>query len=472
MKLMYKEESFKPNYNDSIVSRIEEKFENIYNRFEAEFLSPTHTSTYDMVKPELDAIEKLVKERFGFGVEIKNSKTFLATRVPAPKTISGVRNYRKIYKEVSEAIEKGKGNVNELKKFISQSNKLDEFLHLNAIKVDLNKLRIDNLLDSFKPTIYINFKRICNKNSGISFKELTAGFLHEVGHIFTFIAYSYRCRLKRLSFEEAIMDKSKLGKENSFLLAYEEAFQDDRFRGKDIRNPVVFLDVSKNIVEHVSSELYVSNSTDKEYMADAFAAALGYGKYLSSFITKIEIQHGTALRDGLIAVVVGTTIWACIWIMLYLIIFMLLLAPAIFLPVVAFFCSVMIGYVIAAVISVMGIMLLTPNHSVSEEYGTAIERLERIRRDCVNNLNKLVNEGAEQEVIDMVLEEIESIKEDKKALKEKQGTSYVSEIVDYFMGWSSSYKNSKEVTTLKDSIEALLYNDLHVSKEILKGALK
>lgn len=469
-------ESFKPHYNDPDVSRIEEHFENIFNRIGAEDFSPTRETISEVIKQETDAIEKLVKKRFGFNIEIRNSKTFLATRVPAPKTISGVRDYRKIYRDAKDAIEKSKKNDYELIKFVKQVDELDDFLHLNALKVDFDKLYISNLPDSYRPTVYINFRDIVTRDNKFTFKELTAGFLHEIGHVFTFIAYSYRCRAKRLIFEEAIMDKSKVGKNgNAFLLAYEEAFQDKQFKNSDLRDPVVMLNVTKNIMDKMTEDLYMANSTDKEYMADAFVSSLGYAKYISSFLSKLEaITNYDRSVNGMITIIAGTAGWAIFFIVMYMVIFMLLLSPVIMLPVIMFFLSMILGIFLAALINVCIVLAVFGSNQkkIKVDYGTILERLERLRRDCVNNLNKLVNDGAEDEVIRMVLDEIESIKQDKEALKEKVGDSTIDKIVEFFMGWSSSYVESKELQALKDSIESLLYNDLYVSREKLKGVLK
>lgn len=459
---VYREEAFTPHYNEKPILDIEKAFEEIYQNFKDERISPTKASLNDLVGDQVATIEKIVRIRFGFNIRIRNSNTMLATRIPTPKSYSGMINGRERYKELKEALEKVAKNPGDLEKFMKQTDELDKHLKIDKIKVDLDKLYIDNLPETFRPDIYINFNQLCDSRGRITPKQLTAGFLHEVGHIFTFLCYSYRCRLKKLSFEEAIRDKSMdiNKKATKYLVGYDGSGH--------IKDPIVVLDTVKSMVYDVTNNLYV-NSTDKEYIADAFVTSLGYGDSLTNFLVNLTILDPAYMTAGNMLDIITTVAANAFAADMLLLMFMIVLSLTIS-PLFLFYVYVYLGIAfIILTVTLGGIVIATLRPKRKDlSYDDIVLRIEKQRRVAVDNITKLTHAKADPELINDAIARLETIEENKKAMKELTKKGPVDKLVEYILGISNSYTQTKEYAEFKDSIEALIYNDLHVAQAKLK----
>lgn len=470
-------EGFGANYRDPTVKSINKHFDKIKELILGAERTLTPNYVKKLIENDVEEIEKLVRMRFGFSIKIVNSTTLLATRVVAPKTEHSFKNIKTLYNTLNDMLKKNPNDAVKIKEYLDNIDSIDDWLKEAKLKVNTKTLHIENVPSSYRPEVYINFVELF-KYKKVSASELTGGFLHEVGHLFTFLAFSYRTRTKKLAFEEAIKDSINKGNMSgqTILVAYSEAFdvdKKDKSKCEEIDTDTIkgLLDATKLILNNVTKDYYDKNKTDMEYIADAFATSLGYGKELTSLLMKLEINGIIAIRRNLERMYV-THLVSVVVVPLLLLAICYIINSGLAVLFLSYILSFLLGAVIGCFLVVFIHILASSHIEKRNNYDPPTLRLEKIRRVLICNLNDLYNRKAEREIIDSLLEDINEVDEHISMMKKKLEAGFLESIVEYLLGLSSKYASSKEMKNFKDSIEQLMHNDLHIAKAKLNGVLR
>lgn len=238
-------------------------------------------------------IEEILFKRFGFRVEIDPTSDATAAMVMHGfNTDAGLVNIKELMEEL--AYYKG-GIVDKIKKNV---NELDKWIMDNGVQVDEDKARIDNLPPKFKAHLLFNFKGLINgtsfgnKNRPLTDREIVAIMMHEIGHAFTFISYSYKTRKTRIGFEDTMRDQLKKGSDvkSAFILAYKEHINPN-INDKELANKNIVTVITTCYRDGIGTwgfDETTRSNTDAEFAADQFASRFGLGADLATGLTKIS----------------------------------------------------------------------------------------------------------------------------------------------------------------------------------------
>lgn len=238
-------------------------------------------------------IEEILYKRFGFKVEIDpTSDAGAAMVMHGFNTDTGLINIKQLMEELRYC----KGGI--VDKIKNNVNQLDKWLMDNGVVVDEDKARIDNLPPKFKAHLLFNFKGLINgtffgnTNKQLTDREIVAIMMHEIGHAYTFISYSYKTRKTRIAFEDAMRDNLKKGKDfkSSFILAYKENINPG-INAEELKNKNIVTVMTTCYRDGIGTWGFDGSNrsnTDAEFAADQFAARFGLGADLATGLTKIS----------------------------------------------------------------------------------------------------------------------------------------------------------------------------------------
>lgn len=237
-------------------------------------------------------IEKMIKDRFGLKVHILTDIEY-GTCVWLP---SFHQNHIFIENEFREMYKNYSDDIRELEKL----KRLKEFKEVNV--VNTKEARVSGLFSEIKSDINLNIEQL----SGMMPEEVTAVYLHEVGHLFTWyenITKISTCNMVMLEAcamaekNKPIEEKKIYIKEAEKMLNIKESKLDDILQVDDSKT-VFTLFLSKINQESKSSMgSYFYDAVTCEQMADQFVSRLGGGRYLLTGLDHLNKKWGTKMKD-------------------------------------------------------------------------------------------------------------------------------------------------------------------------------
>lgn len=464
-------EMIEPQVDDKLVNDLELEFTKLINltdRFSNKLVSGKayfkHKETLAVIKN----IDKIIEKRTGLSITHVNSKTTAYAVIPVSpinenvislnvkervdlyKTLLG-KNKTQYDPDKKEITENDVKDVNKVRDLEEDTNsviyhtynsfmKLEKALNTDNIKIDLKKARIDKLPKDFKIYIIANFY-ICIRQNKLTARELAAVLLHEVGHAFTHIEYSYRTVMNTSSILDSVRKDLSKGKsvKDSFLLAYRSLEGEKDL--KDKNESIVAINL---LDKYMSSTMLLHKHdrhsfTDSEQLADQFANRFGLGVELSTALAKFT--------DGsLVKVSLSENILINVVFSFFSIILLLVSLPF------------LVSYMITSVIFTI---LLGGHDSNATVYDDKVRRFLRIKNDMIRVLRTSDLDKSSIKLMINNIEEVEGIIESLDTNK-----SLLDTIGDNVLPWNRSVSS---FTKLEQILEDLSENRLHLSTRKLKN---
>lgn len=332
----------------------------------------------------------------------------------------------------------------------------------DGIVVNNEKAKITGIpKDGMRSIISINFET-CVWTLGLDYKELTAIFLHELGHMYTYLETMYRTTNNTTILLDTLQDniRNNESPKEAFRLAYERA-TGTKLAKADTKDTIF---ISLGMVKFANQQIQnVSPPTnaaiDNEHLADTFASRFGLGGYIASALDKIETkmgENGYKANYSLVDSVKNFLPWQETGMLATM-------------GLCLFYIS-QIG-VSSVVVLVMGVLYFGfkiydsianafKNANDLNKYDDIKRRYERLRLDIIRILRQ---SDLTKEEMASTLNQLDLI--DK--LIAEVGKS--KKFIDKFLTWLVSNKNELNLKLLEQELENMMENDLHVSVAKLKS---
>lgn len=383
-------------------------FTKLYNLFKDEGLNNKNLKD-NRVQSLLQSYGDAVADRFGFPkVKVLAMEGMNAACIPCPpKKDSAInRDLLSLYNELSSMaknmdVDKAQDIVDKTKQiedydgldtgskqkeralYTVMANSMasvDKQVKLNGgLKLNNKEARIENLPSDYMLIMIIGVYDLFFIG-GLSPKEVAAIMLHEVGHAYTHIEYSYRSAVMTTSINDSLKIASNKGysTKETLLLVGEVASKDKDYiaKNKDKNIIAITLNTLDAIVSNEGLRYSNLNSIDSEQKADEFASMFGLGVELTSALEKFQHSGAIILNDiryGSILPYLAKIVFAS---MVVIYVFMSL-------PIVGAIIALVGAYLVPKII----ITLLTEGMTTAEyTYDVGRRRIERLRLDYIRQV--------------------------------------------------------------------------------------
>lgn len=437
--------------NDIIIPALEKQYSEIL------FKLNNNLSSKDIFI-NLDKIDSIIKDRFGFTTKhcIKNDGNLIQTYSIPPQGLSTLIN-----KNIKQQMNFIKDNIKEndnrskldkietvedynklLSDVIKSSDSLEQQLGKGII-INRKNAKILNLPNDYVVYIFIDTEELVDLN--LKPKELVAILLHEVGHIFNDIEYSYTLVRNNFTFIDTFIDnvrnKNKNVKE-SLILSYSSVTGNQDFNMlKDKSSINVLLTILHDILKQAKFNFNKNTMFQVEKMADTFAGRFGLHKELVIALNKSNYNVSN----------IGKYLLLLINIFLILNIVILFLISTVF-----SFNLILILSFIYGVVSVLNYIIIFPDSDVLNLniHGNDYDRVKSIRNDAIkqlriSNLNKteIKNILVSIETIDLVIDSIP-----------KPSIGPIQHVINFLF-----HGKQKEMQKIDEMLSSLSENELHIS---------
>lgn len=452
-------ESIAPQVGDYVVTEMNKIHEEILEIGRDQYRKGKdrmfNLSKIPAVKDLMDRFDILISKRFGMEFNTTHTNMTLAACIPVPPKKSNILN--RWASDLSSAESEGLTAAEEKKIIDSVKSSqaiLDEHLKTKAVIFDLNKAIIRGLPADYKVNLICNYMGMVEIE--LTAQEATSVMLHEIGHCWTHLEYSYRNTRNTTVLLDTFMDnyrnKNKTAKE-SLVLGYIAATNDSSARELlDKNTPAVFAVLTKNYLSFCSE--YVTGGThqytDSEQLADSFASKFGLGGDIVSALTKAQIDNMDIIyASTIISGISGAiTVFATIGLL----------------------CMGGVGILLALYTGIFSFFfiglfynLLFRGERITEEmtYDVGLRRFQRIKNETIKVLRTTeLSKDDMKTLLDSIDIIDENMKIFAKYVKEKDGP--VERIVRMFNS------NKVEIKRLEQMTEDLMENKLHVAANKLK----
>lgn len=316
---------------------------------------------------------------------------------------------------------------------------LEETLNTKGIKIDLKKAKISNLPKDYKIFILVDFFALINKFK-LTAGEIAAALIHEVGHAFTHLEYSYRTVENTSVLLDTMKRNLNKGKTNSEVLKliYEDVLDGEEDLSKSNEQVAAVKVLNKYMYRTANMSSDDRHSfTDSEQLADQFSNRIGLGEDLVTALHKLNSYSIVKMDSENIVITVGWIVFICIMVMVAL--------PAI----------------LTYVITILTLTLAVGgDNSNSTTYDTNKQRYKRIRNDIVRILR---TSSLDKKVIKEMLKNLEVI--DNVINNIGNDSSLLSALSDIILPWNSKVSSFQK---LEEMLENMSENELHVSSNKLR----
>lgn len=457
--------------NDYVVNALVEQFTELVETIK-DIMPMDNTSIFRSSRclTIIDRIDAIIRERFGITVKHLKCDGIGYAVYPVPP-----KNYNvlfgdvvEIYEAVKEATEEYDGRVRDKdsmrsadseKNFIDMHttivdniHKLDKHMYGNNIKIDLQRAKITNLPNDY--FVYLNVDLfLLVVDIGMNPRELTAALLHEVGHAFTHIEYSYRgihnTSVLLDTFLDNFRDKNKPFKE-SLLIAYKATDPSINLDKLGDKNTVaVALAVFNGFIKE---NTYFAGSkhsfTDSEQLADNFAGRFGMGPDLVSGLAKL---HKLVKIQGITISIVASII--CI-----ITVFMFIFAAGIMATGIGF---ILITGSLMGLLAIYNTLYITDDGVHEAVYDNNKQRYSRIKYEMIRMIRST------EMPKDAIASSIKAIEEMDRLIASAPNprAGMINWIYTHFF---SNGRKLAEFKQIEQFTEKLMENDLYVAANKLK----
>jgi hypothetical protein len=389
-------------------------------------------------------IEKLVKQRTGLAINLNlNTDQIASIYIPTfhQNHIFYNNHFRDDYKEYS----KQRGEQRFLKNLIAKTN---------TSSVNLKTAKVTGIFGEFAYDIQISYKFF--KQKPFTSAQVTAIFLHELGHLFTVLemtsrsittnqVLAYLCKsvLEKVTGQELkfIVEES----EKSLNLkkgALEEIYEQT--------DPIVITTVLlKKNSEHIHSQsgLYAYDLVSCEMMADQFVARFGYGRHviegLDNMYKKFGITSDTRAGNK-VALLADFSMNFLVWPGLIVVGLMTAAAP----------------YAVIGAVMYLLSWLGSGSGKVDHTYDSMVTRPTRVKNDLLQTLK---DKSLDKKTIDILIADIKAL--ENLINKYEDYVPLMTRIKDYFM---KSHRDARDAKMLQNDLENLAANKLFLQAAQLK----
>jgi len=456
--------------NDYVVKVIEDIFEKIIsNTKEFGLDTAKKVFTNRKNKPLIIDLDNVLSKRFG----INYTHTFSTGSGYAVWTIPP-KNQNILNKnivEMSEAVDeytKGQNDENtntnsknihnadtQIKQIMYKWHKsmeaLEKTMNTTGVRIDLEKAVIHGLPKEYEIFITCDLNIMINE-IGLDAKELTAVLLHEIGHSFTHIEYSYRSMTNTSVLIDTINDsvnKNKSYKE-TLVLIYEDVL--DGKRG-DLDGANDITATIKIVDEYLKTSVGMiptpHGGTDSEQLADQFSGRFGLGPELISGLNKMN-KRFPEQSDFMINLVISIITATFSFVIGLLIAGGL--SGGLFLALVSFTTVMVVGFLT----SFFNSILTNGGVNDAKTYDNSKQRLVRIKNEMIRRIR---TENVDKKIKVAILHELDDV------------TAIIANTPDPSLPVtdrlirmvSSSSRRLANMKQIEQITENLMENDLHAS---------
>jgi len=390
------------------------------------------------VTDKLKEVSDILTKRFGitiaFGTDIACGACTVTLNTGSNTSINrDAVDWQKLAKKSLENGNLSKKERTFLINYVKSMNATRESF-VKGVRVDYKKGKIYGLNKKAVAMVYLDFFALIDLFN-LTYKEVFAIILHEVGHSFTSIMYMHKISGDSVSHEESLT--KWLGGDKSNLTL--------KMQGKKI--DLTKRDSVKEISKAIKSELdYIKHTySDSERQADGFAVSFGYGEHLASSLAKMhDIDPERAMLFTTNSDL-SNMIFSSLYLFLYLPLYVAWVMTGV----------IVLDHILMGAILGAFTLLFGTSDSGESTYDNIKDRLEKIKRTMVRGIReKLIP----KEQIVYVLDAIESVENYNNSLNIE--VSVIDTIYNFF-------SKTANTTKLHKTLETLSENDLHYLKEKL-----
>lgn len=451
-----------------------DKLENIYITFKklVDDLKPIDSNFFlkkdRAVTEAMDALDKILFDRFGIHFKtVMNSYMNIAIYAVPPKGYNIlVADNENIYENVRESIKYSGRSGRDPDKVYSEHDyfsimaswkksvdSLEKVLRADGVKVDLKNAKISGLPEDLRMFLTLDIVSVINTFK-LTPREFAAVILHETGHAFDDIAYSYRTITNTTILLDTIQDmvgrKNKSLKEG-LLISYKKIFDKEPTELKDKNTMSVCLSfVDTFFKESVGFNEAPHGATDSEQLADVFSARFGLGSELVTALDKVTKANDAAYYNSS-WMVLDIIFYAYITILLTILI--TTLSPMLLFAI-CYIIAMVIGNFIVSVFTKGG--MTTP-----KTYDDLKRRMERVRNDMIRQTRMI---DLDQDAIKAFIAQLDTVDKIIKNVPEETDGVFDSFIKKY----TAAGRKLVEMKTIEQLTEDLMSNQLYVASLKLK----
>jgi hypothetical protein len=295
--------------NDYVVPLLESAIGDLRDKMtEFSINSTKEAFNHKTIYPIIQRIDAILKKRFGFTTRHVSTDTSNYAIFPVPPKSFNVLNdnVEELYTNISEHLEDTNVKTIEVKHDYQINNilsdwkqsidSLEKTMNTKGVYIDLHHATISGLPDDYVLYMFGDFNFLLN-GINLSNREVVAVMMHEIGHGFTHLEYSYRS-VKNTgvlvdTMKDNLLNKNKSYRE-SLVLAYEETFH-EKLTETEKKNALSATIAVMN--KYVANSTYMGDSihayTDSEQAADQFSGRFGLGAELVSALKAITDKYGS-----------------------------------------------------------------------------------------------------------------------------------------------------------------------------------
>jgi len=459
----------------TIIDILTKQFEGIISAISDNDLEAGKAFRNRAVRTAYAVIDSALSKRFGMNFRsVEDLQNVLGIQTTPPKAfnvLSGdvINNY----KYINQFITKSKNNIESedidvkkanwtkiLKVYLQSINAVDKALQTNGITVDLANAKVYGYPTEATVVILTNPVKLIKK-AELNAAELTAAYLHEVGHAFSHLEYSYRTIQNTTMLIESLLDEVRKDTPTleAIKLSYAKTFDDDKI-SKSTSVVTAAVGVTSKYFDDVKSfggNTYASK--DSERVADQFAARFGLGAELMSGVDKIhtnlKIDLNLVNAIGTGAGVIFVTYVASLIIGVFL--------PAIGLGLGTLMAAVAGGALYFIIMTFIVYVLLNTvaavlSRGINTEipYDSSARRILRIKNELVRQLRTM---DLDKQATKAILLNIDTLAA-AASVANADNENGVYRLVGKLFKYSD---DQNEMRSLDDVVNDLMNNDLHVA---------
>ena len=457
-------EMIEPQLNDSVLPQLDELYETLIGKFKSRVGKKELFIT-------LDEIDRVISDRFGYRFKhilSPGSGAYACIPIP-PEEYNALRqeDVREMYNwfrdygkrigayagdDVDAISDSEPETSDKSKRFIGNIIRTMDTMHDalgKGITIDLKRAKIHGLNKNY--CVYVIMDPDTLIDAEITNKEMVAILLHEIGHTFTHIEYSYKTIANTTVLVDTLLDNVRnknMSPKESLLIAYKQITNDpEADKIKSTGTITCYLTIASRLCKHFQPNPQDHAYTDSEQLADQFAGRFGRGKELAVALDKIGKLWGWGQGLEFTLNAAGYTL---------------------FLVAICCLCIVFPPFLpFAVIILIHGLVYLYyrtfPDVPVYEKatYDDEKRRIERIRNETIRLIRTA---NLDKNITKRLLENLSTIDAVLKESPDRAEGPLASIFGTLFYG-SSKLKEMKKIEQL---VEDLGENDLHVASAKLK----
>lgn len=464
-------------HNDNIIPELEKHFSDLIDYYKN--MSPANTSHFvnnKEVRGILDNIDEAIFKRFGFKIRHVGSNSGNYGIFTAPPL-----NYNVLFKENEQyydiiksgvygygiktptdinTIEKDQSSV--FTRLAKSMELIEKQLNTKGLKINLKTAKITGLPLDYYLFVIANFEFLIGKLN-LSPIQMVAILLHEIGHGFTHIEYSYKTVVNTNIIFETV--KEQVGRKNkslkdSLILGYKKVFGNGNDEFKNMNSTEVVINVSNIFIRDcVGMSSNPHGGTDSEQIADQFVGRFGLTAELADALKLVNADNSELKQTMLMLGNIYLVFFIYVWILV------LLSGMPLYTGLVTGLSISLVGVVYfllaTLIISIIYGLLTGGGLSVPSTYDDVKRRITRIKNELLRSIKdcEFTTDEAKH-----ILEQLDSLDGIINSLPDDK----VNFINSFFQKYTTKGKRLLELKNIEELIEDLQANPLYASSLKLK----